>query len=204
MKAPDQDRTAETKEAAFGRKFLKAFARLAKDKETTRRFCRTTTAAQYWMCLSKWLAEHPKKTSDSTVLGCMRSLANAMTSAELAYVLQFETEPCIVRLLAGQITRTVRRETTADRLHERRKILSDGLCKPFLDGVSVAELAERTGTHFINRLYSAMRRRAAYLRGEGLQGDHGLFSDWCLAYDHPVVRMTAAAEYRQEDPHGAC
>jgi len=150
MKASTQKQNKKTTKAAFGRKVMKAFAQLAKDKETSSRFCRTTTAARYWMCFSKWLAEHPGKLADETALDFMHSLANAMTSCELAYVLQFETQPSIVRFLADEIEQAIRRESVPERLQMRRRILRDGLHKPFYQGVSVAKLAEQTGSHFIN------------------------------------------------------
>ena len=55
--------------------------------------------------------------------------------------------------------------------------------------MGIEKLSKMTGTHFINRLYSAMCGQAAYLRGDAFGAsfwthpDHGAYWAWKQMFD---------------------
>ena len=92
---------------------------LATDPETKDRYERATDGGKEWFSFSRWVAEDMTRWDDAEAEEHRDTLAARLGSADIAYVLQYETNPDVVAYLKHRLVAAVERETTPERLAKR-------------------------------------------------------------------------------------
>lgn len=171
---------------------------LSKSPETKDRYAKARHGGKEWFCFSYWIAKNHTRWNDKEVIEYRDSLVSWLGSVDIAYVLQYETDARVVEYLKERLALAVERETTPERLKGRIRILSNGLYKKPVYGKSTTgQLASSYGggACMINRLYSAMKGYADYLRGNSpgagywTHPDCGLYREWYNKYDAPTCGL---------------
>ena len=84
---------------------------LSKDPETKNRYANATNRGKRWLCFSAWLAKDREKWQDHEAAEYRNRIANRLSSTDVAYVLQFETDIDVVSYLKAQLIAAASRET---------------------------------------------------------------------------------------------
>ena len=101
-------------------KNMQAIAKtLATDPETKDRYERATAGGKEWFSFSRWVAEDMARWNDAEAEEYRDTLAARLGSTDIAYVLQYETNPDVVAYLKQRLVAAVERETTPERLAKR-------------------------------------------------------------------------------------
>ena len=152
---------------------------LAEDPETTARYERATRGAKEWFCYSRWCSE-----TEGIAVEYQKSLLSWMMPTEIAYVLQFETNPRLIESLKAGMLVAMDRVTTPERV---RTVERESLA----ERQSLVEKHKGARQIFEGWSYYANLGRVLFLEGrdEGaarcFHPDHGLYCDW---YGHWVPR----------------
>lgn len=171
---------------------------LATDPETKDRYGKAAKGGKEWFCFSRWIAEDISRWNDAEAMAYRDELAAWLASTDIAYVLQYETNPKVVAYLKEKLIAAVERETSNERLRRRARILGNGLeRKPVYHGSTTRRLAAQYGggCGMICRIYSAMKGYADYLRGNPPGADYWthpdckLYLEWYNKYDAPTCGL---------------
>lgn len=92
---------------------------LSEDPETKDRYANATDGGRDWFCYSAWLVENRSRWHDGETARCRDSIASRLTSTDIAYVLQYETDADVVAYLKARLIDAVNKETTPIRLAGR-------------------------------------------------------------------------------------
>lgn len=147
--------------------------RLAVDSETAARYERATRGAKEWLCYSRWCRETKRIEVEYQM-----SLLSWMMPTEIAYVLQFETNPRLIESLKTGMLVAMDRVTTPERV---RAVERESLA----ERQSLVEKHRGARQIFEGWSYYANLGRVMFLEGrdEGaarcFHPDHGLYCDWC-------------------------
>ena len=142
--------------------------RLSDDPETRDRYERATRGGREWLAFSAWIDEDGSRWTDAGVIRYRDMLADWLVLTDIAYVLQFETNPLTIAFLKDRLLPTAKRETMPERIDRKRRKLDMGLHRSFLRGTSVYGLSRQgscCGDLGGNMQKSAMKEVAAYLMG---------------------------------------
>ena len=85
---------------------------LSEDPETKDRYANATDGGRDWFCYSAWLVENRSRWHDGETARCRDSIASRLTSTDIAYVLQYETDADVVAYLKARLIDAVNNETT--------------------------------------------------------------------------------------------
>ena len=91
-------------------------AALTEDQECCVRFNRATRGAKEWLCYSRWCRETEKVADEY-----QKSLLTWMMPTEIAYVLQFETNPRLIESLKAAMVAAMERVTSPERVRAGEK-----------------------------------------------------------------------------------
>ena len=153
--------------------------RLAEDSETAARYERATRGAKEWLCYSSWCRETKRIEVEYQM-----SLLSWMMPTEIAYVLQFETNPRLIESLKTGMLVAMDRVTTPERV---RAVERESLA----ERQSLVEKHRGARQIFEGWSYYANLGRVLFLEGRDewaarcFNPDHGLYCDW---YGHWVPR----------------
>ena len=92
---------------------------LATDPETKDRHERATDGGKEWFIFSRWVAENRTRWNDAEAEEYRDTLAARLGSTDIAYVLQYETNPNVVAYLKERLVAAIERETTPEQLAKR-------------------------------------------------------------------------------------
>lgn len=98
---------------------------LSKDTETKDRYSNATNRGKRWLCFSAWLANNRERWQDREAAECRDHIANRLSSTDITYVLQFETDIDVVAYLKAKLIAAANRETTPMQLAKRADWLSN-------------------------------------------------------------------------------
>ena len=98
---------------------------ITNDPETKDRYANATDRGKEWLCFSTWLAKNRGRWKDREAAELRDHIANRLSSTDVAYVLQFETDIDVVAYLKARLIAAANRETTPRQLAERPDWLSD-------------------------------------------------------------------------------
>ena len=98
---------------------------LSKDPETQDRYASATNRGKRWLCFSAWLANNRERWQDREAAECRDRIANRLSSTDITYVLQFETDIDVVAYLKAKLIAAANRETTPMQLAKRADWLSN-------------------------------------------------------------------------------
>lgn len=101
-------------------KEMQAIAKaLATDPETNDRYEKATKGSREWFCFSRLVAEAKTRWNDAAAAEYREALVDRLVSTDIAYVLQYETNPKVVAYLKKWLVAAVERETAPERLAKR-------------------------------------------------------------------------------------
>ena len=92
---------------------------LSEDPETKDRYGKATKDGKEWFRFSQWVSESKSRWHNSEAMSYRNSLSDRLNSTDIAYVLQYETNPDVVAYLKKKLIAAVERETTPERLAKR-------------------------------------------------------------------------------------
>ena len=98
---------------------------LSKDPETQDRYASATNRGKKWLCFSAWIAKDRGRWQYREAAECRDRIANRLSSTDITYVLQFETDIDVVAYLKARLIAAVNRETTPRQLAKRPDWLSN-------------------------------------------------------------------------------
>ena len=98
---------------------------LSKDQETKDRYASDTNRGKSWFCYSAWLAADRARWQVREAAKLRDHIANRLSSTDIAYVLQFETDMDVVAYLKTRLIAAANRETTPKQLAKRPDWLSN-------------------------------------------------------------------------------
>lgn len=92
---------------------------LATDPEAKDRYKKADNGAKEWFCFSRWAAEDMARWTNSDAMTFRDALVDRLNSIDIAYILQYETNPDVVTYLKERLVAAVERETKPDELAKR-------------------------------------------------------------------------------------
>ena len=98
---------------------------LAADPETKDRYEKATNGGKEWFCFSQWVAEDVTRWNNAEAMEYRDALAAWLVSTDIAYVLQYETNPDVIAYLKERLVAAVERETTPERIAKRADRLAN-------------------------------------------------------------------------------
>ena len=147
--------------------------RLSDDPETKDRYERATRGGREWLAFSAWIDEDGSRWADAGVVRYRDMLADWLVLTDIAYVLQFETNPLTIAFLKDRLLPTAKRETMPERIDRKRRKLDMGLHRSFLRGTSVYGLSRQ------GQLLRRPWRQYAKERDEGSRSLLDGLLPWC-------------------------
>ena len=114
-----------TKTNRFSKEIQAISKVLSEDPETKDRYANATNRGKRWFCFSAWLAKDMERWQDREAAECRDRIANRLSSEDVAYVLQFETDIDVVTYLKARLIAAANRETTPRQLAKRPDWLSN-------------------------------------------------------------------------------
>lgn len=98
---------------------------LSEDPETKDRYANASNRGKRWLCYSAWLTKDRARWQGREAAECRDHIANRLSSMDIAYVLQFETDIDVVAYLKAKLIAAANRETTPRQLAKRPDWLSN-------------------------------------------------------------------------------
>ena len=163
---------------------------LAEDPECCVRFNRATQGAKEWLCYSRWCRE-----TEGIAGEYQKSLLSWMMPTEIAYVLQFETNPRLIESLKAGMLVAMDRITAPERVRAVEK-------ESIADHRRLVEKYKGARQMFEGWTFYANLGRVMFLEGcdEGaarcFHPDHGLYCAWWS-------RWARVATFKKELESGA-
>lgn len=152
---------------------------LGSNPDSKDRYARAGIGGKEWFAFSAWIAEDRRRWLDEKVVLYRDSLVSWLALTDIAYVLQFESDPEIADYLKSILPEVASRETTEYRLARKREALTRGLgfYRKCLDDGSNSDMLSVQSGGGIGSMNNAMQRsvlreRVAYLTGESHGATH--------------------------------
>lgn len=169
---------------------------LATDPETKNRYKKATNGGKEWFCFSQWVAEDVTRWNNAEAVEYRDALAAWLVSTDIAYVLQYETNPDVIAYLKERLVAAVERETTPERIAKRADRLANARkrWREFMESVH-----NEPSNHGLaaNMMASSYAETFAYLRGESKGAsywshpDYGKYCEWYNKYVAPKCGLVA-------------
>ena len=98
---------------------------ISEDPETKDRYANATNRGKRWLCYSAWLEKDRARWQDREAAKYRDRIANLLSSTDIVYTLQFETDLDVVAYLKARLIAAANRETTPRQLAKRSDWLSN-------------------------------------------------------------------------------